>query len=313
MNRMVPPRHFVILATAASFSVLSLSACSRQAADTTAPEMTEAAADATPAEVGDAAVSADAASAAGPAGAGSIVGASPEVASGIVFAYRFAFRLDDAKVADAQDRHVAACAALGRSRCRMTGIAYRSDKDRVIEAHTDFLLDPAIARSFGRDAADVVEGLGGRLDASEVGGDDVGTGIVESQRRSAAMGGDRERLAQRLREPGLSASERRDLQEQMSQIDRQLTSEEQSRRGGEARLATTPVRFTYNGLTGVGGLDPERPFGSALEASASSFATASAFLLMVAGLILPWALIVGGITLAVRFLVRRKAPATPPA
>jgi hypothetical protein len=126
------------------------------------------------------------------------------------------------------------------------------------------------------------------------------------------LGGDVERLRERLRQPGLTANERRDLQAQISQIENELSGEEQVRRAGEARLAATPVQFSYGGERGWAGLNRERPFASAWEASSDSFAAASAFVLMLMGLLLPWALLFGAGILGLRWLKRRNAVVVPP-
>lgn len=239
-------------------------------------------------------------------------GADPNVAPGVAFAYNLAFRLPDRAVADAQERHVAACRTLGQQRCRVTGMNYDQSDDGVIRASLNLLVDPALARSFARDAAETVERLEGSLESSRVNGEDVGTGITQSQQHSARLGGDVTRLRDRLRQPGLSANERRDLQAEISQIEGQLGDEEQTRRAGETRLAATPLNFTYGGERGWAGLNRERPFASAWEASSASFANASAFVLMLMGLLLPWALLGGIAWLALRWLRRRNAAVSAP-
>jgi hypothetical protein len=239
-------------------------------------------------------------------------GADPNVAPGVAFAYNLAFRLPDAAVADAQERHVAACATLGQQRCRVTGMNYDQSDDGVINASLSLLLDPAIARSYARDAAEAVARLDGELETSSVNGVDVGSGITQSQQHSARLGGDVERLRERLRQPGLTANERRDLQAQISEIENALSGEEAGRQAGEARLASTPVQFTYGGERGIGGLNRERPFSSAWEASTDSFGAASAFVLMLIGLLLPWVVLFGGGFWVLRWLYRRNARTMAP-
>jgi hypothetical protein len=289
-----PRRRALALACALG---IGLAACSQPAEDggDNAAEGAEAAADA----ASESAVAAP--------------GADPNVAPGVAFAYQLAFRLPDAAVADAQERHVAACGALGRQRCRVTGMNYDQNDDGVIRASLQLLVDPALARGYARDAAEIVERLEGSLETSSVSGDDVGTGITRSQQTSARLGGDVERLRERLRQPGLTANERRDLQAQISQIESELSGEEQTRAAGEERLASTPIAISYGGERGVGGLNRERPFASAWEASSDSFASAAAFVLMLAGLLLPWALLFGAGFFALRWLKRRNATlAAPP-
>ena len=261
------------------------------------------------------AVSENAASADATSGAASAPGANAAVASGVAFDYRFNFELADDNVSRAQDRHVTACERLTSARCRVTGVRYDQQDGGPVTASLSFLLDPALARSFARDAVDSVHQLDGKLLDSSVGGEDVGTGIAASQRTSAALGGDLARIEARLAQPGLSAGERRDLSAQAENLRGALRDAEQDRRGGEARLASTPVAFSYRGTTGFAGFDRSRPFASAWAASTDSFGSAAAFVLMLAGLLLPWALMTGGVVLGWRWLRKRlsRPEATEPA
>ncbi|MEQ1510510.1 MAG: DUF4349 domain-containing protein [Sphingopyxis sp.] len=282
-------------------AALALTGCSKADGDTMA------AADATmSAEAASDAASETAPNAASVTGAG--VGGNDSVAPGVAFTYEFAFRLPDDQVSVAQDRHVEACARLGRARCRVANIHYTREDDGPIDASLNFLVDPALARSFARDAVDLVDQLDGELTSSQVGGVDVGTGIDNSQRLSANLGGDLERIERRLAQPGLSGRERAELQQQAQNLRGELRGEEAERREGEAKLAATPVNFTYVGNTGALGYDGNRPFASAFAASGDSLAAAGAFILMLAGIALPWALMLGGLILGWRWLRRRLAP-----
>ncbi len=304
MMRLYPSarRSPLLLATTAALA-LGLAACSQSSDEEAAPEAAKAVAEGLPTEA--------AADASSESSAVSAPGASQLVAPGVAFAYRFNFRLADDAVSEAQDRHVSACEELGQSRCRVTGLQYTQSEDGPVEASLAFLLDPALARSFARDALGSVRDLDGTLVNSSVDGEDVGTGINASQQVSAAMGGDLARIEQRLAQPGLSAGERRDLRNQVEQLRGRLRDEEQGRRGGETRLASTPVLFAYRGTTGIGGFDSSRPFASALAASTDSFGSAAAFVMMLVGLILPWALMAGGIIFGWRWFRRRLARSQP--
>lgn len=267
----------------AAAGALALSACSKVAEDSASPD-----------------IAADAA-----AGAANVPGANPAVAPDVAFTYHFNFRLPDDAVSQAQDRHVEACEALGRARCRVTNIQYSQRDEGPVSASLSFLLDPALARSFARDAVGAVRDLDGRLLDSNVSGEDVGTGITASQQHSAALGGDVERLEARLRQPGLSSAERRDITARIEALRESLGREENSRRQGEARLASTPVDFSYSGTSGFAGFDSSRPFASALSISADSMGSAGAFVLTLAGALLPWALMLGGLVAGGRYLRRR--------
>lgn len=229
----------------------------------------------------------------------------PDVAPGVAFVYRFSFALADDKVSEAQGRHAAACERLGQNRCRVTAVRFDQQQDGPVTGKLSLLLDPALARRFAQDAVDGVRDLDGDLLEGSIGGEDVGTSIAASQQSSAALGGDLARIEARLAQPGLSAGERRDLSAHAEQMRGTLRNQEQDRRGGEARLASTPVEFSYRGSTSAAGFDRSRPFASAWTASSDSFGTAAAFVLMLIGLLLPWALMAGGVVLAVRWARRR--------
>ena len=305
MMKPMPARARALMFGAA---MLALAACARDPASDAAADAHAEAADEAASEASE--VAAAAADEASGRSAASVTGARPSVAPGVAFTYSFRFRLPDAAVSEAQNRHIAACEELGRNRCRVNGVSYRQDDGGQIRAALSLLVDPALARSFVRDAAASVAELDGETMNSEVSGVDVGTGITDSQARSAALGGDLERIEERLRAPGLSASERAELQAQVAQLRGELRGEEFVRRGDERRLAATPVDFGYFGNTGAAGIDSSRPFGSALEASSGAFGTMSAWLLTVIGLLLPWALLLGAFV-GIWHLLRRRKSAPP--
>lgn len=209
-------------------------------------------------------------------------------APGVAFNYRYDFRLPDARIAAAQERHAAACEALGVARCRITGLQYRLiDEDEVI-ASLAFKLDPALARKFGKDAIASVEAAEGILVNSEISGTDVGTGISQSQDRSSTLAAELNRIEARLNQSGLGDRERVELQQQAASLRQQLDNERQTRRGGEAMLASTPMELHYRGGSDIPGLDNGRPFTNAWKSAASSFVTMVALLMLVIGVALPW-------------------------
>src|SRR3546814_20252030 len=92
--------------------------------------------------------------------------------------------------------------SLGTTRCRITGMTYRLVRENEVEAQLLFKLDPAIARRFGRDALSSVEKAEGVLAEARISGEDVGTQIDDSQRRSPDIGSEIARLEARLQRGG---------------------------------------------------------------------------------------------------------------
>lgn len=212
-------------------------------------------------------------------------------APGVAFNYAYAFRLDDNRIAKVQEEHAAACEALGTTRCRIAGMTYRLVRENEVEAQLLFKLDPAIARKFGRDALSSVEKAEGVLAEARISGEDVGTQISDSQRRSADIGAEIARLEARLKQGGIGDRERTELQQQIAMMRRQLDGERDTRRAGEAMLATTPMQFDYVGTGGLPGIGYGDPFSDALNMLVRSGSVMLSFILVVGAAVLPWALL----------------------
>jgi Domain of unknown function (DUF4349) len=226
-------------------------------------------------------------------------GIPASVAPNLAFEYRYAFKLPDAKIGAVQEEHAEACEVLGSARCQIIDYKYAQADENDVEAMLAFRLDPAIARKFGRDAIASVEKAEGVLADGNVTGTNVGGAIEDSQGRSALLQAQLERLEQRLKAK-LPAKERASLQDRVEEIRRELDNEGEGRRQGEVKLAMTPVQFTYTSDGGVPGFGKDNPFASAFDVSATSFATMVSFVLMVAGALAPWALLLFLIVLALR-------------
>ena len=103
---------------------------------------------------------------------------SPSVAPGVAFQYQYNFRVPGDKIEAVQDEHAAACETLGLSRCQITGLNFQQGEAGYPEGRMEFLLDPSIARKFGRDAIASVEKAEGIVANSNVSGDNVGSEIA---------------------------------------------------------------------------------------------------------------------------------------
>jgi hypothetical protein len=213
---------------------------------------------------------------------------SPSAAPGVAFNYRYAFRVPDAKIAGVQEEHAAACETLGLSRCRITGMRYTLEDEDEVRAALAFKLDPMIARKFGKDAIASVAKAEGILVDSEIQGVDAGSEITASQRRSADVSSNLDRIEKRLAAGGIKDRERTELQEQAARMREQLSAETDTRRAGEASLATTPMEFSYSGGEGIPGFGRGNPFADAWDSAVASFATMASFLLLAIGALLPW-------------------------
>lgn len=216
-----------------------------------------------------------------------------EAAPGVAFDYAYTFRLADDRISKVQEEHAAACETLGIQRCRIVDVRYQLTDEKLVEAQTQFKLDPGIARKFGASAIASVEKAEGVLADASVAGEDVGTEILASQQRSAGSEAEIARLEERLKSGGLDKRERAELLSQISQLRGELGTERQNRRSGEARIAWTSVAFNYASDGGLPGIGHENPFASAGETLMRSGSTVLSFVLTLGAALLPWALLLG--------------------
>ncbi|BBB08554.1 DUF4349 domain-containing protein [Sphingopyxis sp. EG6] len=214
-----------------------------------------------------------------------------EAAPGVAFDYAYTFRLVDKHIARVQEEHAAACETLGVQRCRIVNVRYQLSDEKLVEAQTQFKLEPGIARRFGANAIASVEKAEGVLADASVAGEDVGTNILASQQRSAGSEAEIARLESRLKAGGLDKRERAELLSQISQLRGQLGDERQSRRTGEARIAWTSVAFNYVSDGGLPGIGHENPFANAGETLMRSGSTALTFVLTLGAAVLPWGIL----------------------
>ena len=247
-----------------------------------------------------------------------------EAAPGVAFDYAYTFRLVDKHIAKVQEEHAAACETLGVQRCRIVDVRYQLSDEKLVEAQTQFKLDPGIARRFGASAIASVEKAEGVLADASVAGEDVGTEILASQQRSAGSEAEIARLEARLKSGGLDKGERAELLAQIGQLRGQLGDERQSRRMGEARIAWTSVAFNYVSDGGLPGLGHENPFANAGETLMRSGNTALTFVLTLGAALLPWGILlalivafwrsrfVGAVRQQLRTTKNPNDPAIPP-
>lgn len=218
-------------------------------------------------------------------------------APGVAFDYRYEFRLPPTRIAEVQEQHAQMCERLTVARCRITGLYYRVNNAHNIEANLAFRLDPAIARTFGRDAVQVVAGAEGMLSESEITGTDVNPTIHQANRSLAELQADLQRIEGQLRATHLDPDEKARLEEQAQQLREQIRAAGAQRDEAQASLATTPMVFRY--------ASGEPTLAQSLQDSADSFLDSAAILLRVLIALLPWAIAAALVWAIVRYVRRR--------
>jgi hypothetical protein len=228
-------------------------------------------------------------------------GIDPSVAPGVAFDFSFGFALHERQIAGVQEAHAALCGRLGATHCRVTTVHFDKERGGQISADMTFLLDPAMALGFAREATTLVEKADGSLATSRVAGEDAGKAIVASDKSAEGIRAELAKIDAQLRIPGLSKDARGKLVTQSGELRAQLRELEGARSTAVESLATTPVRFDYE--VASGGIGDSLKQG--LSAGSFSAATLVNLLAVVLGAVGPWALLLGGGWWLIRWLRRR--------
>jgi Domain of unknown function (DUF4349) len=215
-------------------------------------------------------------------------------APGVAWAYRYAYRLPNARIQAVQEAHAAMCEKLGVARCRITGMHYALVNETDIQANLELKLAPELARAFGKDATRAVGEVKGTLVEQDIRGADMAPTIAGADRGRAAMQDEIDRVTRALSRPGLSNVERERLGEELAQYRAQMRGLAEEKGAAKAALASTPMLLSYGSGTQVPGLDEEHPLFDSLNEAGLTFQRALAVLITLVAALLPW-LVVGGL------------------
>ncbi|MCM8556438.1 DUF4349 domain-containing protein [Sphingomicrobium sediminis] len=243
-------------------------------------------------------------------------GAGPDVsvtaAPGVAFDYRYAYRLDGPKIETLVERHAAACEELGVDQCRIVGLRYNLRDENRISASLAVKLAPERARDFGKQATGAVVEEGGMLVAQEITGTDAGARIDAANRAQSRIRAEIAELQEQLE--GMSANNRArgDIVARIDQLQRQLRASEGSEQQAEIALAETPMTFHYGAGDVIPGWGDKSPIAGAFKTAGYLFQEVIAFVIVMAGAVIPLALIFWLLAIAYRvaapaIAVRRKA------
>lgn len=230
------------------------------------------------------------------------------IAPGVAFDYRYAFSLPEQQIARVQEEHAALCGRLGQGNCRVTSLTFNKARNGDIDAKMGFLLNPALALRFARDATDLVARADGKLETSSVNGNDVGSAIVAGDKTSASLKSEIAKIEAQLKIPNLSKDVRSRLVDQLSDLRSQIRAIAADRDDKVESLATTPVQFDYEAGETVLGMGRNAPLRQGWAIGGESFGAMTAMLAMLVGAVGPWALLGAGIWWIVRRL--RRQPVT---
>ncbi len=253
----------------------------------------------------EAPVAADSGTAAQRAAGGPNIG--PTAAPGVAFNYNYSYALAAQRVAELQERHAAMCEQLTVARCRITGMHYQVLGPDDIQARLELKLDPAVARTFGRQATEAVLQADGMLTENEISGVDAGGQIRQAGQDITRLQADLARIQQRLA-GRIGDEERAELQAQAEQLRDQIRALGDQRQVQQESLATTPMVFNYGSGDLVPGYQPPQNLGEALGRAGHDFLKGAQALLVALIRAAPWLFALLLLGLAALYVRRRWFP-----
>ena len=218
---------------------------------------------------------------------------SVSAAPGVAFNYRYAYRLPNARISAAQEAHATMCEKLGITRCRITGMRYSLVNERDVSASLELKLDPAVARSFGKDATKVVTDAEGMLVDQQISGVDAGASIERANRGRAELQDELDRVNRELARPGLSNVVRDRLLSEAQSLRSQIAALGEQKKADEESLATTPMAFYYGSGDAIPGFDEATPISDAFQRAGYILLSTLSFLIVAIAALLPWLLLAG--------------------
>lgn len=222
--------------------------------------------------------------------------------------YRLAFRLPPSRISQTQDAHVRACDQLGPARCRVTTVRYHVSGDNQVSAILSLMLDPTIAQTFGRAAAQTVSHAGGLMIDSQMVGGQRPDAAARAGNVVVRLRGEIADIDTQLR-TALTDQQRAAAIDKQNRLKAAVQTIGELDQGALQGTATSPVLLTYaSGTTlPVLGGSTSATFDSAGETFLSSLASLAQVLAGVG----PWILVLLGGALILRRLIPVEEPAPP--
>jgi hypothetical protein len=214
---------------------------------------------------------------------------SPTAAPGVAWRYYYDYQLPDESIAVVQEKHAAACEAMGVAKCRITGLTFNQNDEQAVSGTLEVKLAPELARQFGKDATRQVTSADGRLLSTRFTGEDVAPTTVAAGREEQEL---KTRIADLERQlaSAKSGTERVQLSAQLEELRNRSAAARGTIAEASEKLASTPMTFNYYGRGGIAGFQ-QNPVREAARSFVSSLVTMVTVVLQAVAILLPWALL----------------------
>jgi len=226
----------------------------------------------------------------------------------IAYTYGYAFRLDGGRIAAVQERHLALCRRLGLARCRVASMRRGAAAGETAAAALSLQVAAPLAEAFGQGLVAISAAGGGEPVDRSIAAEDLSRQMVDSAARIRT----REVLIRRL--TALLATRSGNIQ-QAVEAERAINTAQEELEAAQAwlgemrgRVAMSAVEISYLARAPAAS-DSTNPVAQALDQVGSISANSLGAMILIAGVALPWLMLVAAIFLLTRFVRRRRAQA----
>lgn len=231
----------------------------------------------------------------------------------LAYAYTLGFRLDGARIAEAQEAHRALCERMGPARCQMVAMRRGEADDTQTSAHLKLRVATGEARGFSDTVTKMVAEAGGRPVQTSVVTEDVSRQIVDAVARIRQREMLVARLTEILRTRRGTVSELVEAERSVAAAQEELDQTRAWLAELRGRVAMSDFEITYSAVAPQASPRvAKNQLGEAIWSSGQAFFIALRSLLTLLIYLTPWALLLGAIGYGVYRFRRFRPPGIAP-
>jgi hypothetical protein len=222
----------------------------------------------------------------------------------IAYTYGYRFRLERDRIATVQEAHLAACRRLGPALCRVTAMRRGGTSEDDPGANLKLQVAAAIADRFG-EALVAIAGQGGAETADRsIAAEDLSRQMIDSAARIRTREVLIQRLTALLQTRSGNIAQAVEAERAINGAQEELEAARAALADMQGRVAMSAVEIDYaaRGAAPDAGNPIVKAFGQVGTAAMSSLGA----IILIVGLVLPWAAVGGLIFLLVRAFRRRR-------
>jgi len=221
----------------------------------------------------------------------------------IAYTYGYTFRVDSAGIAAVQERHLALCRRLGPALCRITAMQ-RGESAGGTGANLKLQVAASLADRFGRDLVAIVSGGGGDTLDRSITAEDLSREMIDSEARIRTREVLIQRLTTLLQTRSGNIAQAVEAERAINTAQEELEAARAALADMRGRVAMSTVEIAYQAR----GPAPEspNPIAQAVGQVGAAAAGSVGAMILIVGVMLPWALAGMLVFLAIRAVGRRR-------